>query len=91
MSNPNLQKYFENANEDSDSEIQPETEDLVKEAKTQFQNLIIKFFMNSEFDNSLLKKILLQTPKLILPNMENPLFLSDFLTSCLDHEQKMNI
>ena len=90
LENPELanEVYFQNE-EEFDAVDEDEISKKKMEAKDEFQKLIIRFLMedSEQFSNQLLKKILLQTPKLILPNMTNPLFLSDFLTSCLNHER----
>ena len=64
---------------------------MITTFKQTFQMFIVSFLGRAKMPESLLKKFLLQAPKSVLPNMENPLFLSDFLTSCLDHEQLLEV
>ena len=46
---------------------------------------------SKKFRSDELKQFLLMLPKNVVPNMENPLFLADFLTSCLDHENDLEV
>ena len=41
--------------------------------------------------NDIVKKLLVMIPKTFVHNIENPLILSDFLTSCLDNEKNLDI
>ena len=66
---------------------QDKSQELVNKAKNLYQNLIMQFLNAHQLNDQSLKKFLLQIPKFIVPNMSNPLFLSDFLTSCLDHDR----
>lgn len=60
-------------------------------AKREFQNLSIKFLSLKKLKEDLLKSVLIQIAKTIVPNVENPLFLSDFLTQCLDYQNNLSI
>ena len=65
-------------------------EEVAKRFKTIYQTVIIKLISKQRSYN-FLKKFLLQVTKNIAVNMENPLYLSDFLTSCLDHESQLDV
>ena len=65
--------------------------DLPDTSKATYQKFIMSLLTRKKFRSDELKQFLLMLPKSIVPNMENPLFLADFLTSCLDHENDLEL
>ena len=65
---------------------------LKASCQKRFGSILCQFILAPQmFKRSLLKRILMQIPKSIVFNIENPLLLSDFLTSCLDMESDLQI
>ena len=71
-------------------------ESLLSQCREQYQTVFVKFIMTSSSEKLMKDKETLMTllkiiPEKIIPNLKNPLFLSDFLTTCLDMEAHLDI
>ena len=67
-----------------------EEEQSPEACKKEFQNTFIHFLMR-KMTNEIVKKTLVMITKTFVHNIENPLILCDFLTSCLDSEKNLDI
>lgn len=77
-------------NERGQKEI-PKIKALLKACKMSYQEAVLEFLSTAKLNKELTKKILLEMSKKILPNFENPLLLSDFLTHYLNQEDDIEL
>ena len=85
-----IQIANEEAKEDEEeSEI---VKQIKKETKRQYENAFINFLSKVSIKQAdLVKKIMLEMPKKVIFNFENPLILSDFLTFYLDQDNDVEL
>ena len=78
--------------EDEDKEDSEIVKLIKKETKRQYENAFITFLSRVTLKQAdLVKKVMLEMPKKVIFNFENPLLLSDFLTFYLNQDDDVEL